>query len=432
MKISQFLQKTAVLLGVVFLCHVALATTSEHGPSPEIVPEQTPPLVEIGRLRSHHVANGEIAGSRDGGLTWELIGRVEQPTLKVNPKGYNASRYAAIGSVAATAVNAIHIKAGFNTKENKGIIWSLSPASETEAGRNSLQSEVSPGASAFTTIPGGSGIFGGPFTPFVGNMVYLDNDRNNDLKPIPENYVPKLGDVWTIRIERPRHYPREIIFENRFGGLITIQYRDEKPRVIGQVLRPVQGVGRFVGSYFSEVGRLRANHNGVIDISTSPRGKIGSFQIVPANHAMSPETNYIRELTQWMVIGPVSALDPSWEGTAPLYSQFLRPRYDRNDVWNNDWIEGLAGRFYFDVKLRDKNNTVSDWQPMPNLSMEPNKPLPSKAGTALANMTHLRIVFPFAWNTPTETVNTTTASAVANSPVINSAIADTTSELLTA
>lgn len=386
----------------------ARATTLEHGPSPEIRPEQGPLLFEIARLRIQNSANGIIEGSRDRGKTWELIGHVLQPTQKVNPRGYNASKYGLVGAVAATAVNAIHIKAGYNAPENRGIIWSLSPAADTAAGTASLQSEVSPGSSAFTDIPGGTGIFGGPFTPFVGNPIFLDNDRDGRLVPLPDGYVPKLGESWTILIQRPARYPREIVFQNRFGGLITIQYRDEEPRVIGQVLRPVQGIGRFVGSYFSEVGRLRANHNGVIDVCTSPRGKIGSFQIVPANHAMSDETHYIRELTQWMVVGPVSALDPSWEGVAPLYSNFFRPRYDRNDVWDEDWIEGLAGRFRFEVKLKGKDGKESDWQPMPTLFLEPNAALPQWAGTALANMTQLRAVFPFAWD---ETNNPASAPA---------------------
>jgi hypothetical protein len=142
--------------------------------------------------------------------------------------------------------------------------------------------------------------------------------------------------------------------------------------------------GRFIGSYFSEVGRLRANHSGVIDISTSPRGVVGSFQIVPANHAMSPELSYILTSTQWMVIGPVNALDPSWEATAPLYSSYLRPRFDRADINNPDPVEGLAGRFLFEVKLRGKNGKVSDWQPMPTYWLRQNAPLPSWAATALA------------------------------------------------
>ncbi|RYG67235.1 hypothetical protein EON80_13990, partial [bacterium] len=285
----------------------ARATTPGHGPSPEILAEENAPTIEISRVRLQNIKNGIIEGSRDEGKTWKPIGHILQPVIKTNPKGYNASKYGPVGTVVATAVNAIHLKAGNNVAENRGVIWSLAPAAETQAGKNSLQSEVSPQSAAFTDMPGGSGLFGGPFAPFVGNPLFLDNDRNGKLTPLPDGYVPKLGDSWVIQIRRPQHYPREIIFENRFGGLITLQYRGEEPKVIGQVLRPVIGVGRFVGSYFSEVGRLRANHNGVIDISTSPRGAVGSFQIVPANHAMSPETHYIREQTQWMVVGPVSA-----------------------------------------------------------------------------------------------------------------------------
>ncbi|MBW3636302.1 MAG: hypothetical protein KY445_07540 [Armatimonadetes bacterium] len=370
------------------------ATTEGHGPSPEIGAEASAPTIEIARVRLHNIKNGVIEGSRDEGKTWTPIGRILQPVIKVNRRGFNASKYGPAGTVIATAVNAVHLKAGNNTAENRGIIWSLSPAAQNEAGRNSLQSEVSPQSSAFTDIPGGSGLFGGPFTPFVGNPILLDNDRNNELKPLPDNYVPKLGESWVLQIRRPARYPRQIVFENRFGGLITLQYRGEEPKVIGQVLRPVLGVGRFVGSYFSEVGRLRANHNGVIDVSTSPRGVVGSFQIVPANHAQSPETHYIRELTQWMVVGPVSALDPSWEGAAPLFSQFLRPRYDRSDINDPDPIEGLAGRFYFDVQRRGK----TDFEPMPTLWMLPNKPLPRWAPTALADVEKIRVVFPFVWN----------------------------------
>jgi hypothetical protein len=393
-----FLLSLTACLG---LARLAAATTAEHGPSPEIAPETRTDKVEIARLRIANKQGGAIEGSRDGGKTWERIGSVTIPTVKTNPRGFNASKYGPPGTVVATAVNALHLKAGQNTKENRGIIWSLAPAAEDEAGKNSLQSEVSPGSAVYTDIRGGQGIFGGPFTPFVGSPIFLDNDLNNNLKPLPDNYTPAIGDVWTIQILRPRRYPREIVFENRFGGLITIQYRGEEPRAIGQVLRPVQGVGRFVGSYFSEVGRLRANHNGVIDISTSPYGKIGSFQIVPANHAMSTETHYIRELTQWMVVGPVSALDPSWEGVAPLYSDFLRPRYDPNDLQDADAVEGLLGRFRFEVKIQGK----PDWQPMPTFYMEPGAPLPKWAGTALANVTHIRIAFPFTFDEPKIAMN---------------------------
>ena len=389
----------------------ANATSAEHGPSPEILAEASAETIEIARVRLQNIKGGVIEGSRDEGKTWTLLGHILQPVIKVNRRGFNASKYGPVGSVVATAVNAIHLKAGNNVPENRGVIWSLAPAAETEAGRNSLQSEVSPQSAAFTDIPGGTGLFGGPFTPFVGNPIFLDNDRNNDLKPLPDNYIPKLGESWVIGVRRPHRYPSEIVFENRFGGLITMKYRGEAPKVIGQVLRPVVGIGRFVGSYFAEVGRLRANHNGVIDISTSPRGVVGSFQIVPANHAQSPETHYIRELTQWMVVGPVSALDPSPEGAAPLFSRFLRPRYDMADGSNPDAIEGLAGRFYFDVKKIGK----PDFEKMPTLWVQANKPLPSWAGTALRDVEKIRIVFPFTWDDVPEAAPMITPG---NAPVI--------------
>jgi hypothetical protein len=91
-----------------------------------------------------------------------------------------------------------------------------------------------------------------------------------------------------------------------------------------------------------------------------------------------------------MVVGPVSATDPSWENVAPLYGAFLRPRNETADLWADDAFEGLLGRFWFDVKLQGKEG----WQPMPELWMKPNTALPAKAATALEDMTHLRIFFP--------------------------------------
>lgn len=397
----QFLKQSSLFVLAAALCfspaRAAVETQAETQSAPlAVAPEIAIDKIEVARVRLENIQNGEISGSRDAGKTWTVIGHIAVPTIKVNPRGYNASKYGPPGTVVATAVNAIHLKAGQNTRENRGIIWSLAPKAEDDAGRQSLQSEVSPGSSAYTDMPGGSGIFGGIYTPFVGSPIFLDNDKNNELKPLPDNYVPRLSDVWTIKIERPRRYPRAIVFENRFAGLITIEYRDEKPRIIGQVLRPVQGVGRFIGSYFAETGRLRANHNGVIDISTSPRGKIGSFQIVPANHAMSPELSYVLLGAQWMVIGPAVAGDPSWEGIAPLYSDFLRPRYDKADWENPDTMEAILGRFYFEIKRQGK----ADWEPMPEFSMAVGAPLPKWANSALSKVTHLRIAFPFTWTEP--------------------------------
>src|SRR5687768_12646343 len=87
---------TSYSLLVLYLCvraSLAGATTAEHGPSPEIAGEATATKIEIARLRVHNIAGGAIEGSRDGGQTWWFLGRVVQPTMKVNRRGFNASKY---------------------------------------------------------------------------------------------------------------------------------------------------------------------------------------------------------------------------------------------------------------------------------------------------------------------------------------------------
>ena len=183
-----------------------------------------------------------------------------------------------------------------------------------------------------------------------------------------------------------------MIFENRFGGLIYLKYYylERYPKVIGQVLRPVLGVGRFLGSHYTAKGRLRANHSGVICVSTSPYGKIGGFQIIPANHAMSPEMKYARRLTQWMVIGPLDARDPSLEGVAPFFCYYLAPRYNKDDITKFNWRQRFRERVMVEAKYKGKKG----WHSLPTRWYEVNKKLPDEAFTALKNITHFKILFP--------------------------------------
>lgn len=376
------------VLAVVALPALSFATTLESGPSPEVMAEAQAQMVEAFRLRVDNREGGLIEGSDDQGTNWRQLGKVLRPVGKVNSKGYTASKWAKNGCVAATAVNSIHIKVGENTEDDRGVIFSLVPFEFWEgAGAGAAEAT----SSVFTDIPAGSGIFGGGWAPFINNPVLLA--EGDELTPIAGDYVPAEGDVLVIVVERPGKYPRSIEFENRFGGLIAIRYWGEESKVIGTVLRPVLGVGRFEGTKFARPGRIRANHCGVIDVSTSPYGEVGGFQIVPANHAMSPETWYIRQHTQWLVVGPVSALDPSWEGTAPLFSSFLCPAYVPAD-WQSDTgnpFERMLSRFIVDCRLDD-----GDWALLPRHSVEdPSQPLPTEAYVALKTVTHLRILFPF-------------------------------------
>jgi hypothetical protein len=358
-----------------------------HGPSAQVLAENEAPSHEIARIRIENAPGGAIAVSEGGG--WRTIGHVLRPAESVDRRGFTASLWAPSSAVAATAVNAVHIKVAVNQAEQRGIIFSLLPREFAPGAKEPfVPEEVKPGAEIDTDIGAGTAIFGGDDSPLVGNPVFVE--RDGGLIPLPRDYVPARGDALVISIRRPQRYPSQLIFENRFGGFIYLQYPDGARKTIGEVLRPVLGVGRFPGSLYAAIGRLRANHPGVIDISTSPVGEIGGFQIVPANHAMSPETKYVRRLTQWMVVGPLSALDPSWEGVAPLFLHYLRPKYNAEDLHAQDWQARLLGRFLVEVEIGGK------WQAMPNHSLgtSPNEPLPEWAMTALEQVEAIRILFP--------------------------------------
>jgi hypothetical protein len=332
--------------------------------------------VEQYRIKISNQAGGSIEVSSDQGKSWDTLGQVTYPINKANESGFTASRWIASGEVAASAVNAIHIKV-----DNAQTIFSILPREFLKIPAN-YNSYLSPDSSIYTDIPAGKGIFGGGWAPFVGNQVYIFDQ--------PLGRSPAVNDILTIIVTRPAPWPQYITFENRFGGAITIKYPGEEEQVIGEVLRPVQGVGRFAGSRFVNPGRIRANHPGVIDISTSVGNKVGGFQIIPMSHAESPEMGGARTATQWMVVGPSSVEGKSPEGTSPLFKYFLKPQYDEADLYVEDWENRLLKRFLVEVKIKG----VEGWRPMPIYTLSADEDLPAEANRALEKITHLRILFP--------------------------------------
>lgn len=357
----------------------AWAVTGERGPSPEVAPEQHPAMRLLFALRIDNRVDGAIEALLPGGETVPL-GQVRVPCERVDPNAYTASRWAEEGSVCGTAVNAMHIHTGNNPETGRGMVFSLVPSTLANL-PDDWRSYRNESSSIYTSIPAGEAIFGGEWSPFSGSPVAVEGPDGP--RPLAPGYTPCIGDVLRITVEEPVPYPTSLVFENRYGGLITIAYAGQPDRVIGQVLQPVMGVGRFEGSPFARPGRIRASHPGVICVSVSLAGELGGFQIIPANHGMSPEMNYAREKTQWMVVGPVSALDPSWEGTAPLFAHYIRPL-----VTEGRTLEERLGRFLVDCRFES-----GPWQPLPVVDL-PRDQLPAEAAWALRGITHIRILFP--------------------------------------
>ena len=295
-----------------------------------------------------------------------VLGQVLNVPAKTNYPAYTASKWASPSTVCASAVNAIHILV--NVEGGRGRIISLIPAITT--------APAATGGAFFTLdMDAGTGVFGG-FAPLTGSRVTVEHDG----RELPLEDVPSEGDTLIIRSplpEAPAVYMAD--FENRPGGRVIV-YGSEGTRVIARVVHPVGGVGRFGGTAYQGVGRIRASHSGVIDVSTSRRGEVGGIQIMPLKHALtSHEMINAWHLTQWMIIAPLPR-QPDLEGTPPLFKSALVPGPQMGDKLPDLWNQ--YGRKPLVLCRRDGG----DWERLPDVS--------GKVDDALRDVTHIRIYFP--------------------------------------
>src|SRR5205823_11515023 len=109
------------------------------------------------------------------------------------------------------------------------------------------------------------------------------------------------------------------------------------------------------------------------------------FQIIPRDHAMSTEMINARGKTQWMVIGPLWALDPSWEGLPPLFTDYLYPEFTPTDSELVSGADVFLSRFTVRARYSDDPDP-GKYVPMHEAS--------GLNGLALKTLTHIRIYFP--------------------------------------
>jgi len=290
------------------------------------------------RIRLENRHGGAIAVSTDKGKQWKVVGKVLQANngrvLETDDYGFTAADSIQPGTIAATAVNALHIKVRQGNRH--AVLFTIQPGDFLKKKSDQVKSYFSPSSSIFTDIKAGTAIFGSDFGPRVGTRVFLK--KNDQYVALPSDYLPSEGDILLIISHKPAIELSEIRIQNRKGGFVSVLNSEGALYVVGKVQQPVNAVGRFSGSEFADRGEVRANHAGVICISTSPLGKVGGFQIVPSAHAREPHLGFMWEsdVAAWVIIGPVLPGKKALDGQPPLFSGHIRPRTGRCFVRIND------------------------------------------------------------------------------------------------
>lgn len=281
-------------------------------------------FAEVQRVRIVNRYFGAIDVSRDGGRTWTRLGRVLRPLAgklhEIQDREFTAADWAPVGSVAATAVNALHVKVGHGA--DHAVIFSVLPRELAEQGPTGSYRDAE--ASLLLDLPAGTGVFGPEASPRIGDTLWREDPRTRALEPWPAGRAPELGDRLVFVSEASPHAPGTLEIENHWGGAVR-WLQGDRAEVVARVYRPLGGSGRFGGTVYQEPGRVRANHPGVLCVSSSPRGELGGFQIVPCFHANDPALRYVQSTTAYLVIGPANLDDPALEGRAPFFRRTFRP-----------------------------------------------------------------------------------------------------------
>jgi hypothetical protein len=295
-----------------------------------------------------------------------VIGKVVRPGTKLNTESFHASLWGQPMTVAASAVNAIHIRTFDESNAPRAAVITLLPSElldhELDGSVAVLRNDQ-----IYTDIPGGRGIFGGAYPVIVGNpaCVYRGRDKASFSE---SKAVLEIGDVIVIEVRAPAQWPRRLQLDNRLGGKLEIYYPTGNPVACGTVEKTVSGTGRFSGGVFCASGGIRATHNGVLDIDFSPLDDVGGMQIIPHAHSLSPELTYSQASPPYgIILGPDGS---DMRGQAPVFSGYLYAQSGLEDPLR-------LPKLLVSVKFRDSavrggeaieiESDGSAWLPLPTL-----------------------------------------------------------------
>lgn len=309
---------------------------------------------------------GAVVTTRTPDGSVREIGTVAMLPEATRWPSYTASAWGTPGAVTATAVNAVHLL--ISVEDGQGRTMSVIP-------RNTIAPAAGAGAAVVLEMKAGTGFFGAWAPPVGTEVSVVRGGRTFSIR----DELPREGDELLFRVYEDV-MPYMVDIENRPGGRVVSWSDRGGPSVIARVIHPVAGCGRFGGTLFQDAGRIRANHSGVIDVSTCPYGETGGFQIIPWDHAKtSKEMQGAWDATQWLIIAPEDG-ESDMGGTWPLFSGGLVPGSAADeelwDVWSTYGRKPL-------VLARVDGG---EWRTFPTAS--------GKDDHAFKSVTHIRIYFP--------------------------------------
>ncbi len=289
--------------------------------------------IEETRGRAYHFLlsfenreNGEIRladltkGQPKGNNTY-VLGHVIRPATGLREESFHATLWGKSSTVTASAVNAVHIKVFGLAHLNRGSTMTILPRELYGKGLEGENAKLLDYA-IYTDIQAGVYLFGGSFSPLAFSRVSCM--RGGKAVRLELGFSPQVGDTYLIEVMAPGTPVKALDFINKRGGKVDAVFANMTRKSVGTVERPVAGCGRFTGTALAPVGSIRAAHAGVLDISTSPRGQIGGFQIIPWNHSQSPEMAKSHIITQYLIVDSYGGGELT--GVAPLFGDMLFPR----------------------------------------------------------------------------------------------------------
>lgn len=226
--------------------------------------------------------------------------------------GFTASKYGIGAQVIASAANTHHIQ--ISVEDGAGRTMSVVPA------RTYVAASGGKSSSFVVEGEGGLGLWG-EYSPYVGSPVYIINKAG--MPVLFENeQLFKFATALEIRVYRPENEIEYLEIENFAQG--RAWYRDQSgDHDFAVVEHGVSATGRFEGSVYEGRGMIRANHPGVICVSTSERGRVGGFQIVPRSHTFAKEMQKTRNMSQYIVLRGLEFEDLT--GQSPFFRGHVRP-----------------------------------------------------------------------------------------------------------